>query len=148
MKTASILVVFSFFTLGLLSAQQSEIPLRSGPSANCPVIACICPNSNLDFCKVCEKVDSCGRVWAKIEVKGQVKVRCGGTRLLARLMNRSNEWQVLPCRTPVFLCQRCDVPALKLNSCTVVRKVSGGLPKNGCICVCVSGWVCDQGGGN
>ncbi|MDF1815342.1 MAG: hypothetical protein P1V20_24285 [Verrucomicrobiales bacterium] len=146
MKPASILVVFSFFLLGHLSAQQMEIPLRSGPSLNCPTVACICPNADLDFCKVCEKVDSCGRVWAKIEVKGQVKVRQGGTRYLSRLMNRDHEWQVLPCRCPVYLCQQCEVPVMKLQSCSVVKKVSNGLPRKGCICVCITGWVCDQGG--
>lgn len=148
MKLASILVVFSFFVLGRLSAQQpSEIPLRSGPSVNCPVIACICPCADLQFCKVCEKVDNCGRVWAKIEVKGQVMVRQGATRYLGRLMNRDHDWQVLPCRNPVHLCQNGEVPAMRLNPHTVVQKVSHGLPRHGCICVCLSGWVCDASGG-
>lgn len=146
MKLVSFLAVIFVFSVQHLSA-QGQIPLRSGPSPDCPVVACICPSTDIDFCKVCEKVDSCGRVWAKIEVRGQVKVRCGGTRYLKRLMTRDHEWQVLPCRNPVHLCQRCEVPVLKLQPCAVVKKTSTGLPRRGYICVSISGWVCDSPGG-
>lgn len=124
------------------------IPVYSSPNASCPITAYVFHQTQLPLCQCCEKIDACGNVWAKVEIKGWVTVRCGGSRALRRLMTRDREWQVTHC--PVVMeSGNCptDMPVAKLQPCAVVNKLCQGLPTCKRIYACHTGWVLKERAG-
>lgn len=134
----------------VLNSRQA-VPLLGGPGGHCKVLGSFCPGSCAQVWQICEKVQPCGTVWAKVEVKGWVKVRCGGEKFLKRMMTRDHEWLVCPCpgNTPV-MCTAMNggAPVLQLQPGAVVKKCSPGLAKCGYIYASICGWVvkkCSRG---